>query len=173
MIFRLSQTLATKIKVAPKVCLPLDADPFADWSAHVFTAGRTQYIIVTNTPSLYTLLMFGRGIADGSQFSNAALGQLRERLLADGYAIIFTKFVAPAGGKVRFSKALNRGVTGSMSDMMSCAKFHLVQHKMSPSDTAASLNDMPMSYLHHKSPRAAIKALIEKSPASGNGHDVD
>ncbi len=159
MIFRLSQALATKIKVAPKDCLPLEINPFADWSAHLFTAGRTQYIILTNTPSLYTLVIFGRGIANDSQFLDAALAQLRERLPPDGHEVVFKKFVAPASREVRFSKALNRGVTGSMNDMISCAKFHLVQREMSPVETAASLNDMPMSYLDHKSPKEAFKGL--------------
>jgi hypothetical protein len=171
MIFRLSQALAQKIKVAPKVCLPLDGNPFADWSAHVFTAGRTQYMIVTNTPSLYTLLMFGRGIADDRQFLDATLGQLRERLPADGHKVVFKKFVAPANGEIWFSKALNRGVTGSMNDMISCAKFHLVQREMSPAETAASLNDMPMSYLDHKIPREAFKGLamnVEDNKGFGN-----
>ena len=43
MIFRLSQKLAAKLKVSPKVCAPLDANPFADWSAHLFTADCVQY----------------------------------------------------------------------------------------------------------------------------------
>lgn len=38
MIFRLSQKLAKKIKEAPSQSLPPDPNPFADWSAHLFTA---------------------------------------------------------------------------------------------------------------------------------------
>jgi len=53
MIFRLSRKLATKIKTGPKICAPPDPNPFADWSAHLFTANRAQYIVITNTASLY------------------------------------------------------------------------------------------------------------------------
>ena len=60
MIFRLSQKLATKLKVAPSE-MPLDANPFADWSAHLFTAERMQFVILTNTESLYSTVMSGRG----------------------------------------------------------------------------------------------------------------
>ena len=49
MIFRLSRKLAQKLKVTPKVCIPLDPNPFADWSAHLFTVDRAQYIILTNS----------------------------------------------------------------------------------------------------------------------------
>jgi Domain of unknown function (DUF6933) len=40
MIIRLSQKLAKKIKVTPTRVLSPDANPFADWSAHLFTADR-------------------------------------------------------------------------------------------------------------------------------------
>ena len=49
MIFRLSQKLRTKIKVGPLGEMPLDENPYADWSCHLFTADRTQYIMLTNT----------------------------------------------------------------------------------------------------------------------------
>jgi hypothetical protein len=61
MIFRLSRQLAQKIKVAPKVSAPFDPNPFADWSAHLFMADRTQYIILANTASLYTIVMDDSG----------------------------------------------------------------------------------------------------------------
>lgn len=54
MIFRLSQKLAKKLKVGALPSLPPDQNPYADWSANLFTADRTQYIILTNTQSLYS-----------------------------------------------------------------------------------------------------------------------
>jgi len=52
MIFRLSQKLNTKIKAGKLNAMPLDENPYADWSCHLFTANRTQYIIMSNTKSL-------------------------------------------------------------------------------------------------------------------------
>lgn len=66
MIFRLSQKLCTKIKVGSLPALPLDSNPFADWSAHLFVADRTQYLIVTNTTSLYSTVLYGKGITNGN-----------------------------------------------------------------------------------------------------------
>lgn len=48
MIFRLSQKLNTRIKAGTLGALPLDDNPFADWSAHLFVAGRTQYTTAVN-----------------------------------------------------------------------------------------------------------------------------
>jgi hypothetical protein len=55
MILRLSGKIAKKIHVKPAAVLPADSNPYADWSTHVFLAARTQYILVTNTASLYSL----------------------------------------------------------------------------------------------------------------------
>lgn len=53
MIFRRSQTLNGKIKAGTLPALPLHENPFADWSAALYVAGRTQYILLCNTKSLY------------------------------------------------------------------------------------------------------------------------
>ncbi len=58
-IFRISQKLNAKIKAGSLDALPLLENPFADWSAHLFTADRTQYVIVCNTKTLYSIVMYG------------------------------------------------------------------------------------------------------------------
>ncbi len=84
MIFRLSQKLAAKLK---------EGRPFAvaaagreslcrARSAHLFTADRTQYIIISNTKSLYSVVLYGRGITDSSQFIDRSLS-VREFLPAE------------------------------------------------------------------------------------------
>ena len=118
MIFRLSQTFAKKLKEGPLPSLPLDENPYADWSANLFTADRTQYIIMANTRSLYSVVLYGRGITDGSEFIDRALSNLREFMEADGQAFVYQRFVASASGSVRFGKALNRSVTGSCPKSM-------------------------------------------------------
>ena len=76
MIIRLSQKLAKKLKLGTLPSLPSDENPYADWSAHLFTADRTQYIILTNTQSLYSVVMYGKGIADDSRFIGRALDNI-------------------------------------------------------------------------------------------------
>ena len=48
MIFRLTQRLSSKIKTGSLATLPLDENPWGDWSARLFTADRAQYIMVTD-----------------------------------------------------------------------------------------------------------------------------
>ncbi len=118
MIFRLSQKLNTKIKAGALRALPLHENPFADWSAHLFVAGRTQYVLLSNTKSLYSTVMYGKGVTTDSHFIERALGGIREFTEADGQAFVYHRLIVPATASVRFAKALDRSVTGSMNDLI-------------------------------------------------------
>ena len=125
MILRLSQKLNTKIKSGTLRAMPLDDNPYADWSCHLFSADRTQYVIVTNTKSLYSCVMYGRGITNDSMFIERALSSLREFMEDDGQTFVYQKFIAPASGRVSFAKALNRSVTLWRSLLFWCMRFFL------------------------------------------------
>lgn len=170
MIFRLSQKLAKKLKTAATDSLPLDENPYADWSAHLFTADRTQYIILTNTRSLYSVVMHGKGNTNDSQFVERALNNIREFMEDDGQAFVYRRFIAPASGTVRFGKTLNRSVTGSMNELIDFAKPWLTED-MSPHDVGFKLNDVLLSALATKEspgygkPREAFKLLADNRTA--------
>jgi hypothetical protein len=68
MIFRLSDKLNTKIRAGTLAALPLDENPFADWSGGLFVVGGSPYILLTNTKSLYSTVLPGRGITDEKTF---------------------------------------------------------------------------------------------------------
>lgn len=165
MIFRLSQKLNAKIKAGSLPALPLDENPFADWSAHLFVADRTQYIILSNTKSLYSTVMFGKGITNDSHFIERALGNIREFMEGDGQEFVYHRFIVPATASARFAKALDRSVTASMNDMVKHATYYLAQGDQSPIDVGTRLNEIPMSALKHDgSPygfsREAFKELV-------------
>jgi hypothetical protein len=147
MTFRLSTKLATKLKVTPTKVLPLDENPFADWSGHVFTADRTQFVIVTNTASLYSTVLYGRGIANDGHFIERALGSLREFMEDDGLSFIYQRFIAPAS---------------SMNDLIVHAKMWLTEGELSPHDTAFKLNDIPFSPFKYRKPREVFTGLASQ-----------
>ncbi|MCA9261631.1 MAG: hypothetical protein KDA61_20580 [Planctomycetales bacterium] len=84
MILRLTQKLGAKIKAGKLTELPLDENPYADWSGRLFTAARTQYILLSNTASLYSCVMFGAGVTDDSRFIERAL-RLAECMRSDRF----------------------------------------------------------------------------------------
>jgi hypothetical protein len=164
MIFRLSQKLNSKIKAGPLPSLPPDENPFADWSAHLFLAARTQYILVSNTKSLYSTVMYGKGVSDDRRFIERALGNLREFMEDDGQAFVYRRFTAPASGTVQFARALDRAVTGSMNELVKCATDLLVEGDLAPFDVGFNLNDVLLSAIAGESegyaePRDAFEAM--------------
>jgi hypothetical protein len=159
MIFRLSQKLAKKLKITALETLPPNSDPFADWSANLFTVDRAQYVILTNTASLYSVVMFGRGITNQVRFSDGARDSIREHLIADGREFVYRQFIASTSDTIGFSSALNRSVTGSMNDLVHNAKWSIGHHAMSPLDAGVQLNEMPMSALGYRNPRAVLTTL--------------
>lgn len=166
MIFRLTQKLASKIKVRLGESLPADPNPLADWSGHVFTYRRVQYVILTNTPSLYSIIMFGKGISTDCVFLDRSFECIREFMLFDCQEFTFRRLIVPLIGSVRFSSSLNRSVIGSVNDMVRIARNWL-DDGFSPFDVAYRLNDMPMSSLEYSKPREAFKALQVARPALG------
>ena len=166
MIFRLSRKLNAKIKAGTLPALPLDENPFADWSAHLFVAGRTQYILLSNTKSLYSTVLCGKGITNESHFIERALSSIRELMEADGQEGVYQRFIAPASPSVRFAKALDRSVTGSMNDLTKHAAFWLAEGDVEPFDIGFRLNDILLSALARSEsfpygkPRDAFRALV-------------
>jgi hypothetical protein len=164
MILRLSQKLATKLKEGKLQSLPLGENPYADWSAHLFTADRTQYIIVANTRSFYSVVMYGKGITDYSHFISRALDNMREFMEDDGQSFVYQRLIAPTSGSVRFAKALDRTATGSINELVKFAKFFLESGELSPFDVGFKLNDTLLSAIANQDhaygkPREAFKAL--------------
>ena len=168
MIFHLSDKVNTKIEAGTLATLPLDENPFADWSAGVFLVGRSQYVLVTNTKSLYATVLPGKGITDEKTFVERALSSLREFMDADWQESVYERLVAPVSGSVQFAKALNRSVTGSMNDMAKHAAFWLAAGDVSPIEIGSRLKGIPMSALKHDRsthgfPRDAFKAMVRSA----------
>lgn len=166
MLMRLSQKLATKIKTKISESLPPDTNPFADWSASVFSANRVQYVLLTNSASLYTVVMPGHGVTSGQALVERGLARLHEFMAEDGLEFLYLRLIAPAAASVVFSKALNRSVTGSMNDLIFHAKVRLTEGGLSPHKTSFHLNDIPFSSLGYSKPREVFKSLL---PAVSEG----
>jgi hypothetical protein len=101
MIFRLSHKLNAKIKAGALRALPLHENPLADWSAHLFVAGRTHHLLLSNTKSLDSTVRYGKGVTTDSHFIERALGGIREFMETDGQEGVYERLVAPVSGSVQ------------------------------------------------------------------------
>jgi len=168
MIFRLTQKLAKKIKLPPLQALPPGQNPFIDWTANLFTAERAQYIIVTNTASLYSLIMYGRGITDDNELIRRTLSFMREFMTDDGCEFLYRRLIAPHTAVVSFSKANDRRVIGSMNELIFESKFYMIERRLSPFETSCRINETPMTYLDYNIPKEAFRLLKVTEAASDN-----
>jgi len=165
MILRLSQKLAKKLKAGPLDALSLDENPYADWTAHLFTVNRTQYIILSNTKTLYSCVMFGAGNPNEDSFIKRALNSIREFMQDDGQQFAYAKFIAPASDSIRFAKALDRKTTGSINELILAADHVLADGDASPHEVGFKINDVLLSALASEGfggygqPREAFKKL--------------
>lgn len=171
MIIRLGNTLAKKIKETELLAVPSGSNAFADWTARLFTADRTQYILVSNTATLYSAVFYGRGITDANQLINRMLDNLRDVMIQDGFKSIYEKRIAPETGTISFSRTVNRSVTGSMNELVFAAKWHFAREEMSPYDVSFRLNETPLSCLKYGHPRETFGLMapeLECSEIKGN-----
>lgn len=159
MIFRLTQKLAKKVGLHPLPGLPPERNPFIDWTAHLFTVERVQYIIVTNTTALYSVVMFGRGITDDNEFIQRTLSFMSEFMTIDGYEFFYRRLIAPHTARISLSKATDRRVLGSMNELIFQAEYYITERQMSPFDVSIEINESPMSYLGYNSTKDAFRHL--------------
>ncbi|APZ93331.1 DUF6933 domain-containing protein [Fuerstiella marisgermanici] len=144
MIIRLSQKLAKKIKVSKLVEKPLDENQYADWSANVFNVGRTQYVILCNTKSMYSCVMYGNGITNDNTFIQRSLSLIREFMEDDGKESVYEQHIIPATRSVTFAKSLNRSVIGSMNELVMAADA-VLSDDVAPHSVGTFLNDFLLS----------------------------
>ena len=146
--------------------IQLDENPFADWSAHLFVADRTQYILVCNTKSLYSTVMYAKGITDDTTFIDRVLTSFREFLSDDGQQFVYRTIIAPTAADGRFAKALDRAVTGSMNELIAEATHWLIEEELSPYEVGFRLNDTPLSAIGAEQSKAVRDA---KGSVQGDG----
>jgi hypothetical protein len=149
MIFRLTKKMAKKIKQQPPESCPPAANPYTDWSVHLFSCERLQYIIVTNTASLYSMVLYGRGISDSSRFVEYALEYMEKFLSKDGFEEQFRWFIVPDAEEIIFSKLTDRHVIGSMNEFIYMAKWFFVEDYLSIFEASKKINEIPMSLLKY------------------------
>lgn len=141
MIFRLSQKLAKKIRVKQlQPSQPLASNPYTDWSASLFTANRSQYIILTNTPSLYVCIIPGRGVSNHGAFVKQSLEAIRWALEDHDLHETYHRDIIPSAKSIEFAKALDRSTTGSMTEQIKYAQCVFEEDSLEPHRVARKLN---------------------------------
>lgn len=162
MIFRCTTKLAKKIGAYQNSSNIEAENSFLDWHVNLFTCQRIQYIIVTNTTSLLSVFMYGRGITDETDFIRGFVNIAKNYLPEIGCEFQLLKFIAPKTSVVTFTKTNSRSVLGSMNDFVNIAKWLITEKECSPYDLSFEINRTPMSYLKMDSPYNVLKKMTPR-----------
>lgn len=186
MIFRLSQALNATVKAGVLETLPLHENPLLDWSAHLFLVGRSRFIILSNTITLLSAVVSGVGVTSVKRFRDRAFEGIRACLIASGYESLCESVVPADTGPVRFAMALNRSVSGSMSELVRCAEFCMSDGELPLPAVGDRLNDTLLSALvaggshGYGKPTEAFRVLMgtagshaDRSPTGGRHHGIE
>ena len=169
MILRLTAKLAQKIGLDSLPALPYDKGgrPLLDWHAHLFTVQRVQYILATNTASLYSLVMPGRGITRGRQLVQALRGGLQTFLAGKGQQPNALMDLLVPERDASFAKITDRRILGSMNDLIFQSKIRLGEGGQALFTVSHYLNETPMSYLKYRSPKDLFQEMLRQEGRPG------
>ncbi|MFA6450013.1 MAG: hypothetical protein WCX65_11110 [bacterium] len=148
MIIHVTEKLNKKLKLGPLTKVDTQTGAHLRWCANLFTAQRVQYILTTNASSLFSVVMYGRGITDENEYLKQFLSFLGEHLAELNMRMFFDRIIAPNTGTFTFSKTSDRSVLGSMNDMVKACKMMLEEDDLSPWDLMKEINETPYSALN-------------------------
>lgn len=159
MLFRLSKATADKLKVPllPNIVPDINHD---EWHAHTFRAGRLQFILVTHTSTLYSVLLRGAQISTPGQFVNNFQKILEMVLNQICITEAYTRYAKTKQPDVIFARTVDRRIIGSVNEKVHMVKFYLADNILDLIQISARLNEVPMGMYNYASPVKKIKELL-------------
>ena len=159
MIIRLSKKLSEKIKEPDLPVVPPADNPYLDWHSHIFRHRRNQYIMVTNSKSMFSIFMHGAGITDFNKFYGRMSDVLKDTLHEIGAGLIYERIIAPHFASIRLAKAQDKKIIGSMNEHIFYAKDTLDMLDMNPYDLGFKVNEYILSIIKYASPKEAFLGM--------------
>lgn len=159
MVIHFTKKLAKKLHTPELDQGDVPAGDHLRWYANLFTARRVQYILTTNAASLLSVVMYGRGITDDSDYIMRLVSDLRDLFDDLNMQLVFKRVILPTTGQIILAKATNRSVLGSMNDMVHHCKFRLDMEDVSPWKLSQEINSTPYSALKYRYPKKAFASM--------------
>jgi hypothetical protein len=159
MVLRATNKLARKLKIQSLQKYGQKVSAFEEWYGHLFTADRIQYILLTNAYSLYSCVFPAKGVTTLRAFADLSGYWLTEVIKNDGCDDIIRRIVIQSYETIDVYATNNKGVLGSMNDMIANSKFYLSEYNLNPIKISKQLNDMPFGYLKYKNPSVVINEM--------------
>ena len=126
MVFRLTKKASeqTHISVTNK---GQSQNRYCDWFVDLFVGeDRKKYFLITNSFSLFSIVISAKGIRGEEVFSKNVLNQLRIYFEKTGHSDLFSQFIQPFENEIIFTKTNSRSVLKSMEGLRERAVFETV-----------------------------------------------
>ncbi len=168
MVVHFTKKLRDKLHLTAVTEVPVPAGAHLRWYANLFRADGVQYILTTNAASLYSVVMYGRGITDANLYIRHFLTALYEQLEGSNMQMIYKHCIAPYTGTITLSKTESRSVLTSMNDMVYHSKHRLEDGAVSLWEVGEWLNAvLPYSAIGYRFPCQVFAQLpLEKETPS-------
>ena len=100
---------------------------YCDWFVDLFVGkDKKKYFLITNSFSLFSIVISAKGIRGEEVFSKNVLNQLRIYFEKTGHSDLFSQFIQPFENEIIFTKTNSRSVLKSMEGLRERAVFETV-----------------------------------------------
>jgi len=162
LIIRPTRKLAAKLGVEPVSSLPSAENPLLDWTAHLFTVGHQQHILVVNSETLYSCVIPGGRCRSVSAFVDAFAQGLIEVLGRDGLGPLPDFVLDCLQENSIFCRASDRRVLGSINDFVFGAEVYIIEAGLPLPEVSRRLNQTPMKLIKYGVPSEEMSRLLGK-----------
>lgn len=159
MLLRLTDKLSKKLKIGPLTKVVRDPGPYLEWYGLLFTVHGRQYILTTEAKSLFSVVMYGRGVTDEDIYLQHLFNHLKEYLHCIGNRLIYDRVIAPRTGLITMSKTSSKAVLGSMNVMARLCASRLEDEDRMPWDLSECINTTRFKAIHPQYPKAAFQCM--------------
>jgi hypothetical protein len=159
MIIRFSKMLSDKIHESDLSVVSSAENPYLDWHAHIFRHRRAQYIMVSNSKSLFSIFMHVAGVTNFQRFFERMRDILRDTLHDIGADLIYQRIIAPNTGSILLAKAQDKRIISSMNDHIGFAKAILDDEEISPYDLSFRINENILTIIKYATPKEAFLGM--------------
>lgn len=159
MLLRLTDKLSKKLKTGPLTKVDKDPGPYLEWYGLLFSVDRSQYILTTEAKSLFSVVMYGRGVTDEDIYLQHLFHHLREYMHCTGNRLIYDRVIAPRTGLITMSKTSSKAVLGSMNMMARLCASRLEGEEWSPWDLSECINKTPFKAIRKQYPKIAFQGM--------------
>jgi hypothetical protein len=115
--------------------------------------------MLTNSRSLYSVILRGKGIVDSKSFIEHSLNALRSYMIQDRTINIMEPFITPRWDSIAFCKTGDRRILGSMNDLIRMTKAYLLEPGIPLIVANKQINDAPMSMFGYQNPKEVFLSL--------------